>query len=79
MVNINIMAKGDRVLFLNEQILAVERKNGTVDVFRLADCEKFIVDPLKIASIGYGNGTVKITDEDSRDEEGGKTGSVVYF
>ncbi len=66
MVSINILNKGDEVLSINEKFLAVKRKNGIVDVFKVnfnAD-DDLVIDPVKMAEIGYGNGTVEKVLED---------------
>lgn len=60
MININILKKGDEILSINERFLAVKRKNGTVDIFNIIYNEQneLMIDPLKAAVIGYGEGTV---------------------
>ncbi len=60
MFKINILKKGDEVLSINERFLAVKRKNGTVDIFNVMYNEQneILIDPLKAAVIGYGEGTV---------------------
>ena len=66
MININILKKGDEVLSINERFLAVRRKNGTVDIFNVMFSEQneIFVDPVKIAVLGYGEGTVSKELED---------------
>lgn len=60
MININVLGKGDEVLTLNEHFLAIKRKNGTVDLYNVFFSEnELCVDPLKMATIGYGNGSVE--------------------
>ena len=60
MININLLKKGDEVLSLNEKFLAVKRTDGTVDVYNVFFNEEGIyVDPIKTATIGYGEGTVE--------------------
>lgn len=63
MVNINILKKGDEVLAITDRFLAVKRKNGEIDIFNVMFNEEneFIVDPVKTASIGFGEGTVSKT------------------
>ncbi len=72
MVNINILKKGDEVLNINEKFLAVKHKNGIVDIYSVMFNEKneMIIDPLKTAVIGYGEGLV------SKESEDGET--IVY-
>ena len=67
MVDINILKKGDEVLTINERFLAVKRKNGTVDIFSVMynEANELLIDPVKAAVIGYGEGTVS----KKRDEE----------
>ena len=66
MVNINILKKGDEVLSLTDRFLAVKRKNGEVDIFNVMYGEEseFLIDPVKVAVIGYGEGTVGKTMDD---------------
>ena len=60
MVAINVLKKGDEVIYINERFLAVKRKNGEVDVYNVYfNDEGIYIDPLKTATIGYGNGTVE--------------------
>ena len=35
MFNIDILKKGDEVLSINDKFLAVKRKNGTVDIYKV--------------------------------------------
>ena len=68
MVDINILKKGDEVLTINERFLAVKRKNGTVDIFSIMynEANELLIDPVKTAVIGYGEGTVsKKLDEET--------------
>lgn len=60
MVNINILQKGDDILSINERFMAVKRKNGSVDIYSVFFNEEneLAIDPLKMATIGYGTGTV---------------------
>ncbi len=66
MVNINILKKGDEVLTITDRFLAVKRKNGEIDIYNIVynETNELLVDPLKAAVIGYGEGTVaKQTDD----------------
>ena len=65
MLNINLLKKGDEVLSINEKFLAIRRKDGTVDVYNVFFNEEGIyVDPIKNATIGYGEGMVeKLLDD----------------
>ncbi|MBR6718251.1 MAG: hypothetical protein IKI77_07910 [Oscillospiraceae bacterium] len=63
MLNVNFMQKGDEVLSITDHILAIRRKNGEVDLFKviIGDDEEMpiYIDPVKLCVIGYGNGTVE--------------------
>lgn len=65
MFDINILKKGDDVLSINSHFLAIKRKSGEVDIYNVFFSEDgFCIDPVKTATIGYGNGTVeKILDD----------------
>ena len=60
MVNIDILKKGDEVITINDRFLAVKRKNGRVDIYKVLFDEKneLYIDPIKEAEIGYGEGVV---------------------
>ena len=65
MFRIRILHKGDEVLCVNDRFLAVRRKTGGVDVYKVLfnENDEFLIDPVKTAEIGYGEGTVS-TDMD---------------
>ena len=59
-MKINILNKGDKVLNVTENFIAVERKNGEVDIVPLSKDENgFWIDAENITTIGYGNNTVQ--------------------
>ena len=59
-MKINILNKGDKVLNVTADFIAVERKNGEVDIISLVKGENgFWVDSKNITTIGYGNNTVQ--------------------
>ena len=60
MIDIRILRKGDEVLTITDRFLAVKRKSGEVDFFNVMFNEEneFIIDPVKAAVIGFGEGTV---------------------
>lgn len=59
-MKINILNKGDKVLNVTADFIAVERKNGEVDIVPLVKDENgFWVDVENITTIGYGNNTVQ--------------------
>ena len=64
MIKIGIMDKGDEVLTVTQEFIAVRRKNGEVDLVKIV-CEEngWRVDEKNMIRIGYGNNTAK-TDED---------------
>ena len=59
-MKINILNKGDKVLNVTADFIAVERINGEVDIVPLAKNENgFWIDTENITTIGYGNNTVQ--------------------
>lgn len=65
MTAINILKKGDEILTITERFLAVKRKNGEVDIFNvLYESNDFLIDPVKAATIGYGEGIISKTLDD---------------
>jgi len=65
MMKIGVLKKGDQVLNVTPEFIAVQRKNGEVDIIPLVKDEMGLrVDIEKIVTIGYGNNTVQAsTDE----------------
>ena len=65
MMKIGVLRKGDQVLNVTPEFIAVQRKNGEVDIIPLAKDEMGLrVDIEHIVTIGYGNNTVQaVTDE----------------
>ena len=72
MVEIKLLNKGDSVLEINDKFLAVKRKNGEVDIFKVGFTEQdeMIIDPVKAAVITFGDGIVTKTADD---------GETTYF
>lgn len=66
MVSIEILNKGDSVLTITDQFLAIRRKNGEVDIFNVMvnEANEFCIDPIKSAVIGFGSGIVGKTLDD---------------
>ncbi len=63
-MKINIMQKGDKVLNVTDNIIVIQRKNGEVDIFSLAEIiENLRVDTTKVISIGYGNNIVSASND----------------
>ena len=62
---IGIMKKGDRVLSVTTEFIAVERKNKEVDIIPLTKEDGALrIDTENIVTIGYGNNIVQATDGD---------------
>lgn len=59
-MKINVMSKGDKVLNVTSELVAIQRKNGEVDIIPLISDESGIrVDTENIVTIGYGNNSVE--------------------
>ena len=55
-----ILKKGDHVISVTSEFVAVEKKNGEVDLITLSkDGETFRIDPENIVTIGYGDNIVQ--------------------
>lgn len=64
-MKIGIMKKGDKVISITSEFIAVERKNGEVDVIPIVIDETGLrVDIEHIVTIGYGNNTVSVESDD---------------
>lgn len=64
-MKINILQKGDRVLTVTKEFIAVQRKNGEVDIVMLVRDETGLrIDTENIVTIGYGHYSVEVTDGD---------------
>ena len=59
-MKINVMNKGDKVLNVTSELLAIQRKNGEVDIAPIISDESGIsVDTENIVTIGYVNNSVE--------------------
>lgn len=59
-MKIKVMSKGDKVLNVTSELVAIQRKNGEVDVFPLISDESGVrIDTENIVTIGYGNNSVE--------------------
>lgn len=59
-MKINVMSKGDKVLNVTSELVAIQRKNGEVDIVPLISDESGIrIDTENIVTIGYGNNSVE--------------------
>lgn len=64
-MRINILQKGDKVLTVTKEFIAVQRKNGEVDIVMLVRDETGLrIDTENIVTIGYGHYSVEVTDGD---------------
>lgn len=62
-MKINLMKKGDKVLNVTDTMIAIQRKNGEVDIFPTSEIlANFRIDETKIVTIGYGNNTVSASN-----------------
>ena len=62
MMYIGVMKKGDCVICVNSEMIAIRRGNGEVDVIPLVKDETGLrVDTEGIVTIGYGSNTVQET------------------
>ena len=62
---IGVMKKGDRVISVTSELIAVERKNGEVDIIPLTKDETGLrVDIEGIVTIGFGKNVVKTSTGD---------------
>ena len=65
MMKIGILKKGDQVLSVTSEFIAIQRKNGEVDIIpMLMDEMGLRVDIEHIVTIGYGNNTVQATTDE---------------
>ena len=61
-VTIGVLGKGDTVLFVNERFIAIQRKNGNVDLmpfFYEGNACAPRIDTKNITTITYGKNTVE--------------------
>ena len=62
---IGVLKKGDRVISVTSELIAVERKNKEVDIIPLSkDDGALRVDTENIVTIGYGDNIVQAADDD---------------
>lgn len=62
-MKIGILSKGDKVLSVTKDFIAVERKSGEVDIIPIVidEAGPVRVDTENIVTIGYGKGFVEQT------------------
>ena len=64
-MKIGILKKGDKVLTITAQFIAVQRKNGEVDIIPMVKDEMGLrVDIEGIVTIGYGENIVEVATGD---------------
>jgi hypothetical protein len=64
-MRVNILRKGDKIISVTQNLIAVSRKGGEVDLIPLInDDTGWRVDCDKIVTIGYGSNTVEVELED---------------
>ncbi len=65
MMKIGILKKGDQVLNVTSEFIAIQRKNGEVDIVPMIKDEMGLrVDIENIVTIGYGNNIVQATADE---------------
>lgn len=58
-MKINVMNKGDKILNVTSEMIAIQRRNGEVDIIPLTRDELGVrIDIERIVTIGYGNNAV---------------------
>lgn len=63
MIRVNIMNKGDEVISVTSDFIAVKRRKGEVDIVPLVrDGSGLRVDVENIVTIGYGDNTVTVEE-----------------
>lgn len=64
-MTIGILKKGDRVLNVTAEFIAVERSSGEVDIIPLLKEESTLrIDSENVVTIGYGDGVVQTKSGD---------------
>ncbi|MCD7715320.1 MAG: hypothetical protein LUI39_02565 [Lachnospiraceae bacterium] len=65
MIKIGVMNKGDEVLGVTNDFIAIRRRKGDVDIIPLLkDCFPWQIDTANIINIGYGKNIVTMETED---------------
>lgn len=59
-MKIDVMSNGDKVLNVTSEFVAIQRKNGEVDIIPIiSDDTGLRIDVEHIVTIGYGNNTIE--------------------
>lgn len=65
MMKIGVLKKGDQVLSVTAEFIAVQRKNGEVDIIPMLKDEMGLrVDIENIVTIGYGSNIVQASNDE---------------
>ena len=68
-LKIKVLSKGDSVISVTEKMIAVQRKNGEVDVIPIiSDGGALRIDTENIVTITYGNNSIDATVEGENGE-----------
>ena len=60
-MRINVMSRGDKVLNVTSEMIAIQRSNGEVDIIPLTRDEFGVrIDIENITTIGYGKNAVEV-------------------
>ena len=59
-MKVNVLRKGDSVLNVTSEFVAIKRKNGEVDVIPIVeDAGGFRINTEKVVTIGYGENSIE--------------------
>lgn len=59
-MRINVLRKGDKVLSVTSEFLAIQRKNGEVDILPIISDEQGVrIETEKVVTVGFGDNTVE--------------------
>lgn len=59
-MKISVLNKGDKVLNVTQEFMAIQRKSGEVDIIPMINSDSGVrIDTENIVTIGYGNNTVE--------------------
>lgn len=65
-MKISVLNKGDKVLNVTQEFVAIQRKSGEVDIIPMINSHSGVrIDTENIVTIGYGNNTVESEVVDS--------------
>ena len=59
-MKINVLRKGDKVLNITSEFLAIQRKNGEVDILPITSYEHGVrIETEQMITVGFGDNTVE--------------------